>query len=57
MGSLIFWATWLAIFCFFALTTRQQRAAWLSTFWCLACISLTGSVLTGLLTQGYITLA
>ncbi|HXE49553.1 MAG TPA: hypothetical protein VN663_14335 [Ramlibacter sp.] len=57
MGSLIFWATWLAIFCFFALTTRQQRRAWLSTFWCLACISLTGSMLSGLLTQGYITLA
>lgn len=57
MGTILFWAAWLAVFTFFAVTTRAQRQGWLLSFWCLACLSLATTAALALLKQGYLTVA
>lgn len=55
MGTVIFWAAWLAIFCFLKLTTRQQRQRWQYLFWIWATISITVSITLNYMDQMYLT--
>lgn len=56
MGTFIFWASWLAIFCFLKLTTRKQRQRWQHLFWIWATISITVSLTLNYMNQMYLTI-
>lgn len=57
MGTFLFWLTWLAVFCFFKLTTRKQRDNWGGLFWLAATFCLCGAGTLNVLRQGYLTVA
>ena len=55
MGTILFWLTWLAVFCFFKLTSRQQRKRWEGLLYLAATVCLCGAATLNFTAQGYLT--